>query len=155
MDNQAWARVTAEFERQRQNNEQEEARRRQEIARKLPALDQLMEERHSMILRAVRGAFADPAMRDAEAMMEGYNKKINAALTAAGYPADYLPPCAAAPFAGMKGTFTKTPFASPARALCALTMKCFLKQDKARRERKPFPRSMKTGFRMRPCPVRM
>ncbi|MDO5325943.1 MAG: DnaA/Hda family protein [Clostridia bacterium] len=121
MDNQAWARVTAEFERQRQNNEQEEARRRQEIARKLPALDQLMEERHSMILRAVRGAFADPAMRDAEAMMEGYNKKINAALTAAGYPADYLAPVCRCPVCRDEGYVYENAVRKP----CACFMRAY------------------------------
>ena len=93
MDNQAWARTEAEFEQRRQQNEQEENRRREEISRKMPALDQLIEERHNMILRSVRGAFTDPAMRDAEAMMER---------------------CAFGLFAEMKGIFMKTPSDSPA-----------------------------------------
>ena len=92
MDNQIWAQVTAEFERRRQENQREEARRRNEIAGKFPKLNQLIEERHSMILRSVMGAFSDPALRDAETMMRDYNQKISGMLTEAGYPADYLAP---------------------------------------------------------------
>ena len=119
MDNQAWARVTEEFERQRQQNEQEENRRREEIARNLPALDQLLQERHSMILRSVRGAFADPAMRNAEAMMESYNQKISAGLTAAGYPADYLAPVCRCPICRDEGYVYENAVRKP----CA----CFLR----------------------------
>lgn len=118
MDNQAWARTEAEFEQRRQQNEQEENRRREEIAQKLPALDQLLQERHSMILRSVRGAFADPAMRNAEAMMESYNKKISAALIAAGYPADYLAPVCHCPICRDEGYVYENSIRKP----CA----CFL-----------------------------
>ncbi len=103
MDKQAWARTETELERRRQQNEKEEARRRDEIAWKHPALDQLIQERHSMILRSVRGGFADPLLKDAEAMMESYNKKISAALTAAGYPEDYLAPVCRCSICGDEG----------------------------------------------------
>ena len=92
MDNQAWARVRSGFERKRQENEREEARRREEIARLHPDLDQLVTQRHEMILRSVRGAFSGKAPQDAEQMMREYNQKIAGLLQEKGYPADYLAP---------------------------------------------------------------
>lgn len=92
MDNQAWAQVRVLFERKRQRNEQEEARRREEIARLHPDLDQLVTQRHEMILRSVRGAFSGAPPLDAEQMMREYNQKIAAMLREKGYPADYLAP---------------------------------------------------------------
>ena len=92
MDNQAWARVRAAFEEKRQRNEREEARRREEIARLHPDLDQLVSQRHEMILRSVRGAFSGAAPTDAARLMGEYNRKIADSLVAKGYPGDYLTP---------------------------------------------------------------
>ena len=78
-------------------NEQEAERRRAEIARQQPALDQLVTQRHEMILRSIRTAFSGGAAADAESVMLSYNQKIAEGLRAAGYPADYLSPIADCP----------------------------------------------------------
>ncbi len=92
MDNQAWEQVRSVFEQKRRRNGQEETRRREEIARLHPDLEQLVAQRHEMILRSVRGAFSGAAPQNAEEMMREYNQKIAALLQEKGYPADYLAP---------------------------------------------------------------
>ena len=92
MDNPVWAQVTAELEAQRRRNEQENERRRTEIAEKQPQLDQLIAQRHELIMGAVRGAFTGETPQDPEQVMREYNEKIAAGLESAGYPRDYLAP---------------------------------------------------------------
>ncbi len=86
MDNQVLARVAEAYEQRQAENRREEDRRRQEIARKHPDLDQLLSERHQMILRSVRGAFGGGVPADPEQVMEEYNRKIAALLAQKGYP---------------------------------------------------------------------
>ena len=92
MPNAIWSQVEAEFERRREENSREENRRRAEIAERCPELNRLVEERHSLIMRSVRGAFAGGGLSDAEAVMLDYNRRIAAMLQKNGYPADYLSP---------------------------------------------------------------
>ena len=92
MPNAIWNQVEAEFERRREENSREENRRRAEIAERCPELNRLVEERHSLIMRSVRGAFAGGGLSDAEAVMLDYNRRIAAMLQKNGYPADYLSP---------------------------------------------------------------
>lgn len=103
MDNRILANVMAEYALRRQENEQEEARRKEEMASLHPDLARLMQARHEMILRSVRGAFAGEAPADAEAAMGDYNQKIAALLQAKGYPADYLSPVCRCPLCGDTG----------------------------------------------------
>ena len=123
MDNQIWAQVAANFEQRRQQNAQEEARRREEIARKLPELDQIIEERHRMVLRSVRGVFSDSGLLDAEKLMEEYNQKISDALTNAGYPADYLAPVCQCPLCQDEGYI----YENSVRRVCSCFQNAYMK----------------------------
>ena len=66
MENPVWNQVLAAFEAQRARNEQENDRRRREIAERYPELDALVKQRHEMIMGAVRGAFSGGQLQDAE-----------------------------------------------------------------------------------------
>ncbi len=103
MENPVWNQVLAAFETQRERNEQENERRRREIAEKHPDLDAVVRSRHEMVLGAVRGAFSDGKLQSAEAVMAEYNQKIAALLQAKGYPADYLAPVCNCPLCGDTG----------------------------------------------------
>ena len=92
MENPVWNQVLAAFEAQRERNEQENDRRRREIAEKHPDLDALVRQRHEMVMSAVRGAFSDGTLQNAEATMAEYNRKIGEMLKAKGFPTDYLTP---------------------------------------------------------------
>ena len=85
MENPVWNQVLAAFEAQRARNEQENDRRRREIAERYPELDALVKQRHEMIMGAVRGAFSGGQLQDAETVMAEYNKKIAAMLREKGY----------------------------------------------------------------------
>ena len=78
MENPVWNQVLAAFETQRERNEQENERRRREIAEKYPDLDAVVKSRHEMVLGAVRGAFSDGKLQSAEAVMAEYNQKLRA-----------------------------------------------------------------------------
>ena len=103
MENPVWNQVLAAFEAQRERNEQENERRRREIAEKHLDLDAVVKSRHEMVLGAVRGAFSDGKLQSAEAVMAEYNQKIAALLQAKGYPADYLAPVCCCPLCGDTG----------------------------------------------------
>lgn len=91
MDNQVLSAILAEYALKRENNEREEARREEEIREKHPRLFALVQQRHDMILSAVRAGLSGvPA--DPEGEMAAYNQRIAEALRIAGYPADYLAP---------------------------------------------------------------
>ena len=105
MENPVWNQVLAEFEAQRGRNEQENDRRRREIAQKCPDLDTLVSQRHEIVMRAVRGAFSEAKLVDAEKVMADYNQKIAGLLKANGYPADYLAPVCRCPLCGDTGFF--------------------------------------------------
>ena len=103
MDNQVLARVAEAYEQRQAENRREEDRRLREIAQNHPDLDRLLGERHQMILRAARGAFAGGVPTDPERAMEEYNRKIAALLAEKGYPSDYLSPVCACPLCGDTG----------------------------------------------------
>ncbi|MBR5111600.1 MAG: ATP-binding protein [Clostridia bacterium] len=103
MENPVWNQVLTEFEAQRARNEQENDRRRREIAQKHPDLDALVNQRHEMVMRAVRGAFSDGKLQSAETVMAEYNRKIGELLAEKGYPADYLAPVCKCPSCGDTG----------------------------------------------------
>ncbi len=103
MDNAVLARVMQDLELQRRENEREEDRRKEEIAKNHPDLDRLVQDRHRMILSAVQGAFQGASGRDAESLMAEYNQKIAALLKEKGYPADYLSPVSRCPLCGDTG----------------------------------------------------
>lgn len=103
MNNEAWARVRAEYEQKRRKNAREEARRQREIEEKHPELFSLMSRRHEMILSAARAGLSGAAPQNAEEIMREYNAKIAALLKANGYPADYLAPVCDCPLCGDSG----------------------------------------------------
>ena len=103
MANPVWNQVLAAFESQRAHNEQENDRRRREIADQYPELDALVHQRHEMIMGAVRGAFSGGQMQTAESVMAEYNQKIAAMLKEKGYPANYLEPVCKCPLCGDTG----------------------------------------------------
>ncbi len=103
MNNPVWNQVLTAFEAQRARNEEENDRRRQEIAQKHPDLDALLRQRHELVLGAVRGAFSGGAARNPETVMREYNEKIAWMLQVKGYPADYLDPVRRCPLCGDTG----------------------------------------------------
>lgn len=103
MDNQAWVRVRAEYERKQRENALEEARRQREIEEKHPDLFALMEARHEMILSAARAGLSCAVPQNAEQIMREYNEKIARLLQVYGYPRDYLAPVCACPLCGDTG----------------------------------------------------
>ena len=122
MDNQAWARVRAEYEQKRRDNAREEARRRREIEEKHPDLFALTEKRHGMILSAARAGLAGAAPQNAEQLMLEYNEKIAALLSAYGYPRDYLAPVCECPLCGDTGYV----YDRAVQRLCACMRKAYL-----------------------------
>ncbi|MBE5770453.1 MAG: hypothetical protein E7336_03650 [Clostridiales bacterium] len=92
MDNQILSLVMMDFAARRMENEQEEARRMEEITTLHPDLQALLQQRHSMVMKSVTSVFSGEVALDAEALMADYNQKISALLEKKGYPADYLAP---------------------------------------------------------------
>lgn len=92
MDNRILGQILAVYEERQRENEREENRRRAEIAAKAPEIEQLLRQRHEMVLASVRGAFVSGTVSSPEKRMAEYNEKIAALLRAKGYPADYLGP---------------------------------------------------------------
>ena len=120
MENQAWARVTAELEKRREGDERENDRRRQEIAEKYPDLERLLVKRHEMVMGSVRFSFAGSEAADPEQAMREYNEKIADRLSAYGYPRDYLTPVCQCPLCGDTGYVYEN--AIQKRCACALAL---------------------------------
>lgn len=82
-----------EYAQRRLQNEQEEARRRQEVITRCPEIGQYLEERQGMIFGGLRGILnGQAAANDLPAQMDVMNRRIATLLTANGFPADYLDP---------------------------------------------------------------
>lgn len=96
MDNRILQAVLADFERRRQQNEAEDARRQAEIRETYPDLDALTRKRHELIMQSVRSGLTG-VPQDIEADMAAYNARIAQALQEKGYPADYLTPVCQCP----------------------------------------------------------
>ena len=92
MDNQILSLVMADFSARQLENEQEEARRKKEIAARHPDLQALVDQRHQMVMKAALNGFSVSHVADAETQMADYNRKIAVLLQEKGYPADYLEP---------------------------------------------------------------
>jgi len=85
--------VLAEYELRRAENEQEESRRRERIAKEFPAIHKLAEERESLIfgtIRRILGGTAKP--EDLTEKMNSLNERIASMLEEAGLGMDYLSP---------------------------------------------------------------
>ena len=96
MDNRIVAALMADYARMQALNEQEEARRREEIQTRHPDLHALIQQRHSMIMQSVRSGLTGAA-EDPEAKMADYNRRIAALLKEKGYPDNYLDPVCRSP----------------------------------------------------------
>lgn len=82
-----------EYEQQRLQNAQEEARRRQEVIARCPAVGQYLDERQSLIFGSLRGILnGKAAVDDLPARIDVMNRRIAALLKENGFPADYLDP---------------------------------------------------------------
>ena len=92
MDKRVMDAVLVAYEKKREKNSLEEARRLREISAKFPYLSQLLEKRHRMVMDSVRSAFAGKDAPDAEERMAQYNREIRALLKEKGFPEDYLSP---------------------------------------------------------------
>ena len=121
MDNRIVSAVLEQLAQRRLENEQEEARRLAEITSLHPDLKQLLDQRHSLVMTAVRSSFAGAAA-DPEAVMADYNQKIAALLAAKGYPADYLAPVQDCPLCGDTGYVYDHALQKP----CACLKKAYL-----------------------------
>ena len=91
MDKLILADVLAAYEQKQQQNRLEEEKRAEEIRLHCPAVQQLVEMRHRMVMQSVQRVFSGTG-EDPVARMEQYNEKIRQALQQNGYPADYLAP---------------------------------------------------------------
>lgn len=90
--NEQLARALQERRAQQQQNQMEEARRRDEVADKVPAIGQLMQERQAAIMRGLRQAMEGIHPGPIEQDTLDRNQKIAQLLRDNGYPADYLSP---------------------------------------------------------------
>ena len=82
-----------EYEQQRLQNAQEEARRRQEVLTRCPEIGQYLSARQELIFGGVRGILSGKAAADdLPARMDVMNKRIAALLRQNGFSADYLDP---------------------------------------------------------------
>lgn len=90
-------RLMEDYRLQRQKNAAEEARRKEEVAEKDPALGELIVRRHRMILDFCRSAILGPGAEDPAQRMREYNARIREKLLKNGFPADYLEPVYACP----------------------------------------------------------
>lgn len=91
MNKQALAEALEELKNIRAENEKEEAARRDKAEEACPRLKELLEERHRMIMDAVRGMFG-AAQEEPEKIMENYNRMIRETLRGNGFPEDWLQP---------------------------------------------------------------
>ncbi|MBR0226928.1 MAG: ATP-binding protein [Clostridia bacterium] len=152
MDNQVLARVAEAYEQRQAENRREEDRRLREIAQNHPDLDRLLGERHQMILRAARGAFAGGVPTDPERAMEEYNRKIAALLAEKGYPSDYLSPVCACPLCGDTGYVYEGPVMRRCACFQAAYEKALAEAGQGREEKASFARFDEARFPDLPLP---
>ncbi len=91
MDNRILQAVLADFERRRQQNEAEDARRQAEISEKHPDLYALTQKRHDLIMQSVRKGLSGISQNIEEEMAD-CSARIAQGLLDRGYPANYLEP---------------------------------------------------------------
>ena len=139
-------RVAEEYERRQQENRREEERRRREIAQKAPELDRLLEERHQMILRSVRGAFSGGTPADPERAMAEYNQRIAALLAEKGYPADYLAPVCFCPLCGDTGYVYEGSIQRRCKCFQAAYLKALSESGQGARDQASFARFDESRF---------
>ena len=96
MNNQVLSALMADYARRREENSREESRRQQEIRDHYPAIADLAEQRHEMVMRSVRMGLRG-TLEDPEAQMEAFNRQISDLLEKAGLPRDYLAPVCQCP----------------------------------------------------------
>lgn len=105
--------ILSEYELRRAENEQEESRRRERIAREYPAIHELVEEREALIfgtIRRILGGTAKP--EDLTKKMNSLNGRIASMLEDAGLGKDYLSPvvrCALCNDTGYTGDTIRVP----------------------------------------------
>ena len=138
MENPVWNQVLAAFEAQRASNEQENDRRREEIAQKHPDLDALVRKRHEMVMRAVRGAFSEGSLQDAEGVMADCNQRISVLLKAKGYPAEYLAPVCRCPLCGDTGFIYENSVQKQCECLKRAYQQALSQADGSRQETQTF-----------------
>ena len=117
MDNRVLAAILAEYEQKQQQNEREENRRRNEIAQFHSDIQALIDQRHEMVMRSVRGVFAQGGLENAEAQMAEYNQKIAGLLEKRGYPRDYLSPVCHCPLCSDTGYIYENSLKKPCECL--------------------------------------
>ena len=95
--------LEAEYRLQREKNAAEEARRREELHVRAPAVARLMDARQGMIEDLCRRALTEEGYEIPEAELRRANDQIREALKTAGYPEDYLEPVSRCPLCGDTG----------------------------------------------------
>ena len=112
MDRRIRDQIEAEYRQRREQNAAEEARRRDQLRAGAPQVWALVEKRQAMIGDFCRQALRQPDYAVPEDALRQANEAIRAALTAAGYPADYLEPvytCAKCRDTGTMGDLVRQP----------------------------------------------
>ena len=109
--------LIAEYEQKQRRNEQEEARRKNEIALRHPDIQKLIDERHEMVMRSIRGIFSMSSAENAEERMAQYNQKIADLLEKNGYPRNYLAPVCDCPLCEDKGYIYENSLQKPCECL--------------------------------------
>ncbi|MBQ6803699.1 MAG: ATP-binding protein [Clostridia bacterium] len=117
MDSRILAAVAAELEAKRALNEQEENRRKEEIASRHPDIQTLIDQRHEMVMRSIRGVFGASVGEDPEKRMQTYNEKIASLLESRGYPRDYLSPVCSCKLCGDLGYTYENSIQKPCECL--------------------------------------
>lgn len=153
MDQRILKEILAQYEEKRRAHEAEEARRREEIAKKHPDLNCLLEQRHEMVMGSVRDAFLGEQAQTAEARMAEYNRAIAEGLRRCGYPADYLAPIQDCPQCGDTGFYYD---AGSVRRPCECLKKAYLAalstQEEAGRGEACFANFDENRFPQEPLP---
>ena len=155
MDNQILSLVMMDFAARRMENEQEEARRMEEITTLHPDLQALLQQRHSMVMKSVTSIFSGEVALDAEALMADYNQKISALLEKKGYPADYLAPVCQCKICQDAGYIYENSLKKPCECLKRPIWPPFPRPRKIPRWGSALRHLMKAVSRIRPFPAPM
>lgn len=117
-----------DYEQQRLRNEQEEARRKEQIRQEYPGIRSLCEAREELVLGNLRGILAgNTAAADLPEKMAELNADIRTALRDAGLPEDYLAPVYKCPVCRDTG-YT----GEPVREMCACMKQAYAEKVRGR-----------------------
>ena len=124
MNNQVLGQVMNALAEKRRANENEEERRRQEVIARCPAIGEIMDTRRNAVMGSVMSAFTLPVREDLPQKVEEWNAQIRELLRRNGYAEDYLDPVFSCPLCedtGYTGSGKKI-LCSCARSLYAALM---------------------------------